>query len=61
LVLQTDDSRNLETMIHAALRYAGKQIRSFRGTEWFRTNPREVESLFRVLNRTTRALQGSRS
>ena len=56
LVLKTDDSQTLEAMIHAALRGAGRHISNFRGTEWFRTNPNEVKTLYQILHRAKRFL-----
>jgi hypothetical protein len=49
LVFRTKDAQRLETLIHAALDYRGKRIKNARGTEWFKTNPREIERLYQAL------------
>lgn len=57
LVLRTNESVSLEAMIQNSLRYAGKRIMRFRGTEWFQTNPSEVERVYRTLTRLTKGLR----
>ena len=37
LTLHTDDSRNLERLLHAALAYAGRHEKGSLGREWFQT------------------------
>lgn len=51
LVIQTNNSRDLEAVIHSALEFAGKRIKNIRGTEWFLTNPEEVERVYRAVER----------
>jgi T5orf172 domain len=46
LVFKTEDSRNLERLIHAALAFSGRHRRGAPGTEWFDVNPSEIESLY---------------
>lgn len=61
LVIRTRDSQTLETLIHATLEYAGKRITNSRGTEWFKTNPQEIESIYNALDQITRSIESERS
>jgi Meiotically up-regulated gene 113 len=49
LIFETDDSHNLERLIHASLAYAGRHQKGSPGAEWFLTNPTEVENLYASL------------
>jgi hypothetical protein len=60
LVFQTDDSKKLENLIHVTLAYAGRHDMGALGKEWFRTNPTEVEMIYRELNRVSKALAATR-
>jgi hypothetical protein len=60
LVILTRDSQTLEALIHATLEYAGKRITNARGTEWFRTNPQEIENVYNVLDQLTDSLKTER-
>jgi hypothetical protein len=60
LTFQTDDSRKLESLIHAALTYAGRHELGALGKEWFRTNPTEIETIYRELNRVIRSFSSRR-
>ena len=46
LLLRTDDCKNLEKLIHAALKLLGKHFIDAPGKEWFLTNPDEVATLY---------------
>jgi hypothetical protein len=60
LSFRTDDSKKLEGLIHATLAYSGRHEMGALGREWFRTNPREVEMMYRTFNRMSKSLQSSR-
>jgi hypothetical protein len=45
LVLSTDYPRELETALHAILTLRGQHITEAAGTEWFLTNPEEIEAI----------------
>ena len=60
LVIRTRDSQTLETLIHATLKYAGKRITNARGTEWFKTSPKEIESIYNALERMTSSIKSDR-
>jgi hypothetical protein len=57
LVIRTRDSQTLETLIHATLEYARKRITNSRGTEWLKTNPQEIESIYNALDQITRSIE----
>jgi T5orf172 domain len=57
LVIRTMDSQTLETLIHALLEYAGKRITNSRGTEWFRTNPKEIEAIYNALDQMANSIK----
>jgi hypothetical protein len=61
LVIRTRDSRTLETLIHATLKYARKRIPIALGTEWFKTNPHEIESIYNALDQMLRSIESERS
>lgn len=56
LVIRARDSRTLEILIRATLEYAGRRIKNTRGTEWFYTNPHEIDALYRALGRITKSM-----
>ena len=49
LVLKTDTPRELETALHAALKFKKRHMTDAPGKEWFQTTPEEVESLYEGL------------
>lgn len=51
LVINCDDSGQLEVALHKVLAYQGKQHESAPGKEWFITSPDEVERLYSELLR----------
>jgi hypothetical protein len=57
LAFKTDDCDQLESLIHAALKSAGRHMKGSPGTEWFKTNPTEVKRLYRALERMMRTLK----
>lgn len=61
LVIQTENSQALEYALHSVLEYAGKRITNSRGTEWFKTNPQEVEVVYNALNRITSVINSDGS
>lgn len=60
LVFRTENSTNLERVLHAALAYSGRRIMSGGGVEWFRTNPKEVLKLYHAISRIAEFLQPAR-
>ena len=46
LVVRTDDSIALESILHASLRLAGAEVPDSPGTEWFLTSPRRIEAWY---------------
>ncbi len=46
LVIRTDKANALEKAIHAILHIRNRKLDEVRGTEWFMTNPDEVEALY---------------
>jgi hypothetical protein len=46
LVIRTDKANALEKAIHAILHLRNRRLDEVRGTEWFMTNPDEVEALY---------------
>jgi hypothetical protein len=42
LALKTNNSEQLEALIHAALKSAGRHMKGSPGREWFKTNPTEL-------------------
>jgi hypothetical protein len=57
LALHTDDSKSLERLIHTALSYAGRHQKGAPGSEWFLTNPIEVETLYHSIEHMRRSLE----
>ena len=51
LVMRTDDSKRLETIIHEILKMWGRWIENAEGDEWFKTSPAEVERIYNFLLR----------
>ena len=49
LSIQTDTPKDLEDLLHGALRLRGKQITEAPGVEWFLTNPKEIEEIYTFL------------
>ena len=50
LLLRTDEPELLEKTIHGFLRLHGRHIEGdIRGREWFRTNPEEVVSIYKLI------------
>lgn len=54
LVFRVNDSRDMESWMHSYFKRINRPVSDSVGTEWFNTNPAEVERLFRsyVLQRT---------
>jgi hypothetical protein len=61
LVIRTRDSLTLETLIHATLKYAGKRIKNAHGTEWFKTNPQEIESIYDALEQIAASIKSEKA
>jgi hypothetical protein len=61
LVIRTDDSQTLEDAIHATLVYAGKLIQNSLGTEWFKTNAQEIESIYNALAQLVKTIKVERN
>lgn len=46
LVIKCENSFELETALHAVLKFKHKQMSNSPGKEWFLTNPQEVEEIY---------------
>jgi hypothetical protein len=46
LVIRTDTSRTLERVLHGILSLRGQSMSDAPGSEWFMTNPAEIEAIF---------------
>jgi hypothetical protein len=49
-VIKTNDPKDLESMIHSALKLRGRHIKDAPGVEWFDTNPNEVIEIVKAIN-----------
>ena len=49
LIMKTDDSKRLETMIHDILKMWDRWVENAEGEEWFLTSPAEVERIYNFL------------
>ena len=49
LIMKTDDSKRLETMIHEILKMWDRHAKDADGKEWFLTSPAEVEGIYNFL------------
>ena len=50
LIIKTDNPDSLERAIHTILTTRGKHIEEAPGTEWFLTNPDEVEEIYQFID-----------
>ena len=50
LVIKTDNPDSLESAIHTILTARGKHVEEAPGTEWFLTNPDEVEEIYQFID-----------
>jgi hypothetical protein len=50
IVMQSEDAKKLESLLHGILTVMGKRVRGSGGTEWFLTTPGEVFRLGKVLD-----------
>lgn len=46
LVIQCEDSRKLESVLHSILNFHNRKIKNSPGSEWYNTNPIEVETIY---------------
>ena len=56
LVIRTDAPKKVERYLHGILKIFGRRKEEAPGTEWFYTNPVEVEDIFKVLDSFNRAV-----
>ena len=49
LVINCDDARKLEDMLHSVLNYKNKKMNNSPGNEWYMTNPIEIENIFNLV------------
>ena len=49
LLINCDSARDMETAMHSILKLRGRWMEDAPGSEWFLTNPNEVESLFHAI------------
>lgn len=54
LHIQTDCPTETERIVHNILKVRGKHIKEAPGTEWFRTNPSEVEEIYNFIGESSR-------
>ncbi len=50
LIIRTDHPDDVESLLHASLRLAGKQVEDAPGREWFLTNPAEITELYKSIS-----------
>ena len=46
LEFKTDHPRELESALHAILKFRGRHVTEAGGKEWFKTNPDEVKRIY---------------
>lgn len=51
LIIYCDNSKSLESAIHSALRYKGREVKGSLGKEWFMTSPEEIKEIYSYLQK----------